>query len=63
MITKSCQDPESEHVLHVHSEIAHRALNFSVTQEQLDRPQIDGGLVDDRRLCPSERVRAVVLAS
>lgn len=53
---------EGERVLDVHPEIAHRALDLGVTQEQLHRPQIAGCLVDDRRLGPGKRVRAIVLA-
>src|ERR1700729_3962895 len=38
---------ETERVLDVHPEIAHRALDLGMTQH---RPQVAGGLVDSRRL-------------
>jgi hypothetical protein len=53
---------EGERVLNVHAEIARRALDLSVTQQQLHRPQVAGGLVDDRGLGPTERVRAIIFA-
>src|ERR1044072_5184488 len=34
---------EGERVLHVHPELAHRALDVGLTQEQQDRPQVAGG--------------------
>ena len=49
-----CVLGESERILDVHPEVAHRALDFGVTQEQLHRPQVARRLVDDRRLGPAK---------
>ena len=41
---------EIERVFDIDAEIADRALDFDVTQEDLDGPKIAGGLVDDRMI-------------
>jgi hypothetical protein len=43
---------QSERVFYIDAEIAHCALNLSVAQQKLHRPQITSGFVDDRGLCP-----------
>ena len=57
-----CMLGEIECVFDVHPKIAHCALDLGMTEEQLHRPQVAGGFVDDRCLGPPERVRALVLA-
>ncbi len=43
---------ESECVFDIDAEVANRAWILGVTQRDLDRSEIAGGLVDGRCLCP-----------
>ncbi len=54
---RSVRDFES--VIHLDAEIPHGALDFSVAQQQLDRSEISGALVDQCGFGPAQRVRAV----
>jgi hypothetical protein len=40
------------------AEITHGALDFGVTQQQLDRPEIPCTTVDEGRFGPAKRMRA-----
>ena len=48
-----------ERVIDLDSEIADRALDLRVAQQELNRAQISRFLIDQRRLGPAERMRAV----
>jgi hypothetical protein len=55
-----CAFRQMERVLDVDTKIADRALDLGVAEQDLDRPQIAGCFVDDRRLRSPQRVRAVM---
>ena len=61
----SCSDLGSfcqfEGILHINPKVAHRAVNFCVTEQNLDCSEIARRLVDDRRFGSPERVSAVVV--
>src|SRR5215471_13424375 len=46
-----------EGVVALNAQVAHRAHYFLVPQQKLDGPQVAGAAVDERRLCPAERMR------
>jgi hypothetical protein len=54
---------ERERVFDVDAEIANRTLDLGVAEQYLDRPEVAGRLVDDRRLCPPQRMRAVIFSA
>jgi len=45
-------------IVHLDAEIPDRAFNFGVAEHELDGSQIAGSPVDQRRLCPTQRMRA-----
>ena len=49
-------------VLHVNAQIAHRAVDFGMTEEDLNGAEIASRLVDDRCFRAPERVRPVILS-
>ena len=48
-----------ERVINLDSEIAHRALDLRVAQQELNRPKISRFLIDQRCLRPAERMCAI----
>lgn len=50
---------ERQGVLDVDAEVTHRAVHLRVAEQQLDRTQVSGLLVDLRHLGPPHRMRAV----
>lgn len=50
---------DGEGVVHLDTETAHRALDLGVSQEDLRGPQVTRLALDQRRLGPLHRVRAV----
>lgn len=60
-----CSDLSSfrqfEGIFHVDPEIAYRAVNLGVAEQDLDSPKIARRFVNDRRLCSSERVGTVIV--
>lgn len=53
-----CAFGESEGVLNLNAEIADCCFDFCVSKQDLDSSQIPRLLVHDRRLCPTQRMRA-----
>jgi hypothetical protein len=53
---------EIEHIFDVDAEIANRALDLGVSEQDLNRSEIASGLVNYRHLRPPQRMRAVILA-
>jgi hypothetical protein len=53
---------EIERIFDVDAEIANRALDLGVSEQDLNRSEIASGLVNDRHLRPPQRMRAVILA-
>lgn len=47
-----------EGIFHVHTEVSNGVLYLGMVQQDLDCPYVARGLVDDRRLGPTERVSA-----
>jgi uncharacterized protein (DUF1778 family) len=47
-------------VVNVHAKVAHSVFDVRMTKQDLDGAQVAGRLVDQRRLRPSHRVRAVL---
>ena len=58
-----CAFCQVERVLDVHAEIANRALDPGVAEQDLDGPQLASRLVDDRRVRSPQRECAVILAA
>jgi hypothetical protein len=54
---------EHERVFDIDAEIANRTLDLVVAKQYLDRPEAASHLVDDRRLCPPQRMRAVIFSA
>jgi len=50
---------EGQGILDVHAEVSYSVLDLRVAQQDLDRPEIAGGLVDHRRFRATKRVRPV----
>src|SRR5215510_4734789 len=46
-----------DRIVDLDAKIAHRTLDLSVTEQELDGPQVAGAPVDLRRLRPSQRMR------
>lgn len=46
-------------VIDINSQVSNGALDFTVSDQQLDRPQVARGLVDEGRLCAAKRMGAV----
>ena len=49
-------------ILHIDAEVPDRALDLRMAKQDLDRAEITGRFVDDRRLRPPEGVRATIFA-
>ena len=50
---------DAQSIFQFDAQIAHCAVDFGVTKQQLDRAKITGLSVDLCRLCPAERMRAI----
>src|ERR1700677_3405049 len=47
-----------EAIIYFHAEISDVAFDFGVAQQKLNGPQVAGSTVNQRRLCPSQRMCA-----
>ena len=54
-----CLLGESQSVVHLNTEITHRAFQLGVAQQKLDSTKIAGPPIDQRHLRPAQGVRAV----
>lgn len=69
---RKCEEPEqisnfcalcqSQGVLHINPEVPDRALDLRMAKQNLDCAEVSGRLVDNRRLRPPQRMRAIILA-
>jgi hypothetical protein len=46
-------------VIDINTQVSNGVLDFTVSEQQLDRPQVARGLVDEGRLCAAKRMGAV----
>ena len=46
-------------VIDINTQVSNGVLDFTVSEQQLDRPQAARGLVDEGRLCAAKRMGAV----
>jgi len=53
---------QSQGVFHIDPQISDRAFNLRMSKQDLDRAEVSGRLIDDGRLRPPQRVRAIILA-
>ena len=53
---------QSQGVFHIDPQISDRAFNLGMSKQDLDRAEVSGRLIDDGRLRPPQRVRAIILA-
>jgi hypothetical protein len=54
---------ESERVFDIDAEIADCAFDLSVTQQDLNCPEVAGNLVNDGRLRPPQRMRSIIFST
>ena len=57
-----CSFCQRQGILHIDAEVPDRALDLRMAEQDLDRAEITGRFVDDRRLRSPQRVRAIIFA-
>ena len=50
---------QRESVVNIHTKIPDGILDLAMPEQNLDRPQVAGGLVNDRRLRSAQRMRSI----
>ncbi|SMD14315.1 hypothetical protein SAMN06297251_1418 [Fulvimarina manganoxydans] len=53
---------KGQSIFDIDAKIANGALDLRMTEKDLNRSQVAGRLLDNRRLRPAERMRSVVLS-
>jgi hypothetical protein len=54
---------QGQRVVHIHAQIPNRVLDLTMPEQELDRPQVACGLVDERSLRPAQRMGTVLFRS